>query len=89
MVQEIASSIPVSTNALVELNVLEIPLDKELTINCLVETHAKLRELILAEMVLCGLIRVPCPGLQQSLYVNVFGMVLLGPQGSVNTCKMC
>ena len=35
-----------------KLSVLEIPVDKELTANCLVETHTKLRELILAAMVL-------------------------------------
>ena len=38
-----------------KLNVLEIPLDKELTANCLVETHSKLEELIPAAMVKYGL----------------------------------
>ena len=38
--------------------VLEIPLDKELTANCLVETRMKLEELILAVMVDYGLNRV-------------------------------
>ena len=49
MVWEVASSSPVSTNALVRSSVLEIPLDKELTgtANCLVETRAKLEELML------------------------------------------
>ena len=34
-----------------KLSMLEIPLDKELTANCLVETCMKLEELILAVMV--------------------------------------
>ena len=34
-----------------KLSVLEIPLDKELTANCLVETRTKLEELISAAMV--------------------------------------
>ena len=41
---------PISINALVKLSLPEIPLDKELTSNCLVETYLKLRELILAVM---------------------------------------
>ena len=41
-----------------KLSVLEIPLDKELTASCLVETCTKLEELILAAMVECGLNRV-------------------------------
>ena len=53
MVQEIMSSSPVSTNALVKMGVLEIPLDMEFTINGLKKTHTKLRELILATMVVC------------------------------------
>ena len=52
---------PVSANALMKLSVLEIPLDKELTVNCLIKTCMKLKELILAAMVLCGLIRVAHP----------------------------
>ena len=43
------------------LSVLEIPLDKELTANCLVETRTKLEELILVAMVKYGMIRVPLP----------------------------
>ena len=35
-----------------KLNVLEIPFDKELTSNCLVETCTKFEELTLAAMVL-------------------------------------
>ena len=50
-----------------KLSVLEIPLDKELTANCLVETRTKLQELILAVMVNFGLNRVQLPlWLQQS-----------------------
>ena len=45
-VREVASSSPVSTNALVKLMLLEITLDKELTANCLVETRTKLEELV-------------------------------------------
>ena len=55
-----------------KLSVLEIPLDKELTANYLVETHTKLEELILAVMVEYGLKRVQLPlWLQQSL-INGF-----------------
>ena len=36
----------------------EIPVNKELTANCLIETFAKLEELILAAVVKYGLIRV-------------------------------
>ena len=38
-----------------KLNVSRIPLDKEITANCLVETRTKLEELIPAAMVKCGL----------------------------------
>ena len=48
-----------------KLSVLEIPLDKELTANCLVETRTKLEELIPAAMVNMAL------WLQQSL-INDF-----------------
>ena len=41
-----------------QLGVLKIILDKELAVNCLIEIHTKLRELILAAIALCGLIRV-------------------------------
>ena len=55
-----------------KLSVLEIPLDKELTANCLVETRMKFEELIPAAMVKYGLKRVQLPAwLQQSL-VNGF-----------------
>ena len=48
---------------------LEIPLDKELTANCLVETRTKLEELIPAAMVDYGLFRVQLPlWLKQSLF---------------------
>ena len=40
---------------------LEIPLDKELTANCLLETRTKLEELILAAMAEYGLNRVQLP----------------------------
>ena len=54
-----------------KLSVLEIPLDKELTANCLVETRTKL-ELIQAAMVEYGLNRVQLPlWLKQSL-INGF-----------------
>ena len=43
------------------LSVLEIPLDKELTGNCLVETCTKLEELILAAMIKYGLNRIKLP----------------------------
>ena len=43
-----------------KLSVFKILLDKEL-VNCLVEARMKLGELILAAMVFCVLIRVPCP----------------------------
>ena len=53
-------------------SVLEIPLDKELTANCLVETRTKLEELIPASMVEYGLNRVQVPlWLKQSL-INEF-----------------
>ena len=55
-----------------KLSVLEIPLDKELTANCLVETRTKLEELIPAALVKYGLNRVQLPlWLQQSL-INGF-----------------
>ena len=53
-----------------KLSVLEIPLDKELTANCLVETRTKLEELIPAAMVEYGLNRVQLPW-KQSL-INGF-----------------
>ena len=55
-----------------KLSVLEIPLDKELTANCLVETRTKLEELIPAAMVKYVLNRVQLPlWLKQSL-INGF-----------------
>ena len=51
---------------------VEIPLDKELTGSCLVETRTKLEELIPAAMVEYGLNRIQLPvWLKQSL-VNGF-----------------
>ena len=51
-----------------KLSELEIPLDKELTANCLVETPTKHEELIPAAIVDYGLNRVQGPlWLQQSL----------------------
>ena len=80
----------IGTNALVNLNVLEIPLEKELILNCLVETCTKLGEMILAAIVLCGLIgNHTLSGLQRTLYDDIFVMVLLGPQWSANIGKMC
>ena len=74
-----------------KLSVLEIPLDKELTANCLMETRTKLEELIPAAMVGYGLNRVQPPlWLQQSLIKMVsHGLVYLGPQWSGNNCKVC
>ena len=68
-VRDVASSSPVRSS------VPEIPLDKELTANCPVETHTKLEELILGAMVDYGLNRVHRPlWLQQSL-IKLFLMV--------------
>ena len=86
--QEVVSSSPISTNALMKFEVLEIPLDKELTANCLVETHTKLEELILAVMVLCMSwigYSSPCGCSSPWLMVS-HGMVCLGPQWSANIC---
>ena len=56
-----------------KLSVIEIPLDKELTANCFLETRTKL-ELILAALVKYGLNRVQLPlWLKQSL-INGFSM---------------
>ena len=44
---------------LYKLVVTEIPLDKELSANCLRETHTKLEKLFAAVMVKGGLIRAP------------------------------
>ena len=67
-VQEVVSWSPISTSAYVKIEVLEIPLDNELTANCLVETCMKLEELIPVAMVKYGLNRVQHPlWLQQSL----------------------
>ena len=67
---------------------LEIPLDKELTANCLVETFMKLEELIPAAMVDYGMIRVQFAlWLYQSLLIVSHGMVCLGPQWSAKICK--
>ena len=70
-----------------KIELLEIPLDKELTANCLIETCTKLKELNPAEMVKYSLNRVQLPlWLQQSL---INGRVCLGPQWSTNICKVC
>ena len=68
---------------------LEIPLDKEFTANCLVETRTKLEELIPASMVDYGLNRV-----QRSLWLRLslikwFLMVwfTLGYSGQRTTVK--
>ena len=54
---------------------LEIPLDKELTANCLVEVRTKLKELILAAMVEYGLSVVLCPLWLQQFLIKCFFMV--------------
>ena len=54
-----------------KVSVFEIPLDKELIVKCLLETCTKLKELILATMVLCGLIRVPGPSWFAAVPVTV------------------
>ena len=55
-----------------KLSMLEIPLDQELTANCLVESRTKLEELTPAAMVKYGLNRVQLPlWLKQSL-INGF-----------------
>ena len=73
-----------------KLSVLEIPLDKEVTANCLLETRIKLEELIPAAMIEYGLDRVLLPlWLQQSLIKGSHGMVCLGPQWSANIFKVC
>ena len=58
-------------------SVLEIPLDKELNANCLLETRTKLGELIPAAMVDYGLKMVS------------HDMVNFGPQKSANFFKVC
>ena len=60
---------------------LEIPLDKELTANCLVETCTKVEELILAVMVKYGLNRMQLPLWLQESLINDHLMVwfVLGP----------
>ena len=61
-----------------KFSALEIPLDNELTANCLVETYTKLKELIPVVMIKDGLNRVQLPlWLQQSLIngVSWYGFV--------------
>ena len=49
----------------------------------------KLLESILAATVLYVLKRIPAvSGLQQSLFVGIIGMALLGPKWSANICTM-
>ena len=55
-----------------KLSMLEIPLDKELTANCLVETCTKQEELILAAMVEYGLNRVQLPLWLKQSQINGF-----------------
>ena len=56
-----------------KLSMLEILLPKKLTANCITEIRSKLRELILAAMVLMMAGYRPPIGLQQSLYVAEIG----------------
>ena len=72
-----------------KLSVLEIPLEKELTANCLVETHTKLEGLIPAAMVKYGMNRVQLPvWLKQSL-INGFSWLwlVLGHSGQRTSVK--
>ena len=88
-VREVSCPSPARSNALVKLSVLEIPLDRELTANCLVETRTKLEELVPAAMVYYGLNRVQRPlRLQQSL-IKWFLMVwfTLGQSGQRTSVK--
>ena len=55
-----------------KLSVLEIPLDNELTANCLIETRTKLEELIPAAMFKYGLNRVELPLLLKQSLINGF-----------------
>ena len=67
---------------------LEIPLDEELTANCIVETRTKLEELIPAAMDDYGLNRIQRPlWLQQSL-IKWFLMVWF-TLGSQRTSVVC
>ena len=66
-----------------KLSVFEIPLDKELTAICLIETRMKLEELILAAMVRYGLNRVQLPlwlVYSSPWFMVSHGMVCLGPE---------
>ena len=60
-----------------KLSSFEIPLDKELTANCLVVTRTKLGELILVAMVICGMSRVCALEAAKSLNccLMVYGMM--------------
>ena len=58
-----------------KLSVLEIPLDKEFTANCLVETRRKLEKLIPAAMVKYGLNRVQLPLVVEAVPDKWFLMV--------------
>ena len=71
-----------------KLSVLEIPLDKELTANCLVETRTKLEELIPLRWLNMVWIGYISPWSSPWLMVS-HGMVCLGPQWSANICKVC
>ena len=71
-----------------KLSVLEIPLDKELTANCPVETRTKLKELILSAVVKCGLNRVQLPlWLRQTLINGFSWYIVLGHSGQRTSVK--
>ena len=74
----------ISTNSLFRHTPV-YPLNKELAVNFLIETHTKLGELILAAMVLCGLIRELClSGLLRSLFDGLIGYGITWLQWSAN-----
>ena len=89
-VQEVASLIWVQYQCSREMGVLEIPLDKELTANCLVETRTKLKELIPGVMVKYGLTRVQFYlWLQQSLINGISWNGMSWAIVVMNICKVC
>ena len=70
------------------LDVLETPIEKKLTANCLVGTRKILEELIPAAMVEYVLYRVQLPfGCSNPSLTVSHGMVCLGQQWSANFCK--
>ena len=68
-----------------KLSVLEIPLDKELTANCLVETRTKLKEVIPAAMVKYGLNGKQLPLWLQQYLIN--GFLFYGLSWAKVVCK--